>query len=151
MKLLTDDPYLAIGVSTGAEASESEASFQLLSLVDTLSWFFWEDLARTEVFGGVTECPPVDHNTDPTTQNRTNFDLFLPLLLFAHIKVCCLMKRFPSYLLVYAPASLLVCAAQIKKGYRKFALKYHPDKTLNKTGVLFTIIQVCSFVGEPVG
>ena len=29
----------------------------------------------------------------------------------------------------------------MKKGYRRFALKYHPDKTQNRTGILFTAIQ----------
>ncbi len=31
--------------------------------------------------------------------------------------------------------------AEIKKSFRKYALKYHPDKTQNKTGLMFTVIQ----------
>jgi hypothetical protein len=30
---------------------------------------------------------------------------------------------------------------EIKKSFRKYALKYHPDKTQNKTGLMFTVIQ----------
>ena len=34
--------------------------------------------------------------------------------------------------------------SDVKKSYRRCALRYHPDKTQNKTGLLFTVVQVLS-------
>lgn len=42
-------------------------------------------------------------------------------------------------------------AARLKKAWRSLALKYHPDKTQNRTTALFATIQVYGWVGGWVG
>ena len=79
--------------------------------------------------------PQADYAADNTASNGVNAGEVLS-------KAIKLFQDNPYMAIgLSGKTGLQATESDIKKSFRKYALKYHPDKTQNKTGLMFTVIQ----------